>query len=667
MDKEALLKQMTVTEKLSMITGKDGLSNRDLPHLGVESRTFVDGPHGVRENNGQNCTHFPNMCAIAASWDREQIYKMGQGIAADCIRLGIAMILGPGVNLKRNILCGRNFEYLSEDPVLAGEMAASYIRGAQDAGIGACPKHFAANSQERDRLDLNAEIDERTLRELYLKPFEIAVKKGEPESVMCAYNKINAIWCSENKFLLNDVLKEEWGFRGVAVSDWGAVRHPGRSIAAGMDLIMPMEPHVPGALQAAVENGQITPERLDDAVSRMLAFACRERPAPRQDYDRDRQHRLARELAASGVVLMKNQHQALPLTKEKYKKIACFGGYATRPLISGQGSAEVNQWPSYTDCPLDELKKLLPEVEFTHMDIFHKDRLSGTMLWPVVNTGCDLADADAALFFIGGMEGEDTEQYDKKSAQLDPVFDYFIRQAVECGKPVIVVLQTGGAVILDDWYQSVDAIAEMWLGGEAAGGGIADVLTGRVNPSGRLPETFPNRLRRDLDYTGDLKLRYDEKLDVGYRYYDRHPEEICFPFGHGLSYTSFRYSDCAAQILEDRVEVTCTVENTGAVAGCETAQLYVRHCDATVTRPIKELKDFQKVFLQPGEGKRITFCVPVAELGYYNTMLRQWVVEAGRYELLVGASSRDIRLSAMVNYAGDMPYTMRAAGKTMIG
>ena len=667
MDMQEILGKMTLAEKLSLITGKDGLSSRDLPHLGIPSKTYVDGPHGVRENNGENCTHFPNMCAIAASWDPDMIYKMGQGIAADCIRLGIAMILGPGVNLKRSILCGRNFEYLSEDPVLAGRMAAAYVRGVQDMGIGACPKHYAANSQELDRLDLNAEIDERTLRELYLKVFEIIVKESKPESVMCAYNKINAIWCSENKFLLQDVLKDAWGYEGVMVSDWGAVRHPGRSVAAGMDLVMPLEPHVPGALQAAANAGQITPQRLDDAVSRVLRFVLKERPDPQKDFDRDAQHRLARELAASCVVLMKNEHQALPLTKEKYKKIACFGGYATRPLISGQGSAEVNQSPDYTDCPLGELKMLLPEVEFTHTDIFHKDRLSGTMLWPYVDTGKTLADADAALFFIGAMEGEDTEQYDKNSAQLNPVYDYFIRQAMSYGKPVIVVLQTGSAVILGDWYKSVDAIAEMWLGGEAAGGGIADVLTGRVNPSGRLPETFPNRMRTDLIYRGDEKLVYNEKLDVGYRYYDKHPEEICFPFGHGLSYTSFAYADCNAQLSNDQIEVSFTLENTGTADGWETVQLYVQAPDSTVTRPIKELKSFQKIFLKQGEAKKVRLQLPVKDLSYYNIMLHDWVVEDGRYDLLVGASSQDIRVRAAIRYEGSMPYTMRAAGKTMVG
>lgn len=667
MNKKEIIEQLTLDEKIKLLTGKNSKESAEIERFGIKSKVFVDGPHGVREDEGKNSTHFPNLCCIGASWDKEMIYKMGEALAEECINQGIALLIGPGINIKRYILCGRNFEYISEDPVVSGEMAAAYINGVQSKGIGTCLKHLAANSQELDRLELSAEIDERTLREIYLKGFEIAVKKSNPESVMCAYNKVNAIWCAENKYLLNDILKEEWGYKGFVVSDWGAVRDVCRSLMAGIDLAMPHYGNFSEKINEGLNKGYVTEERIDEALERVLDFVMKERPEKDDSYDRDKQHNIARELAASGIVLLKNENEVLPITEKKYKKIACLGGFAKNAIISGQGSAEVHQNAEYTDSPLEEIKKLLPDVEISYNEIFNKDTHSNTMLWPIVNIQEYIGDADVAVFFIGAMEGDETEQFDRNSAQLNPAYGYFIKQACDLGKKVIVVLQTGSAVILGDWYKSVDAIVEMWYGGEAAGGAVADVLCGIVNPSGKLTETFPNKMRTDMEYKEKLKLTYDEKLEVGYRYYDKHTDEICYPFGHGLSYTDFEYSDCNAKIENDKIKISFVLKNIGDFDGHEVAQIYVSDPVSTVTKPIKELKGFEKIYLKKGEKKEVNIEIPCSELAYYNVMLHDWVVENGEYKILIGSSSQDIRISASVTYNSNMPYTMSAPGKAMVG
>jgi len=658
MNVHEILSQLTQEEKISLLTGINGKESPEVPRLGIPAVTFVDGPHGVRENEGRNATHFPNLCCVAASWDKDAVYRMGEALAEDCIRLGVALIFGPGINIKRDILCGRNFEYLSEDPVISGELSASYINGVQSRGIGACLKHFAVNNQELDRTGLSAEVDERTMREIYLKGFEIAVKKSAPENIMCAYNKINAVFCSENHMLLTDILRNEWGYKGFVVSDWGAVRHEGRAVAAGIDLIMPPKPYTCEKVKEGLDSGLLSQERLEEAAKRVLSFVTKERPKPDGSYDRDRQHKVAREVAGAGVVLLKNENKVLPLTSKKYKKIACIGEFARRPVIGGHGSAEVNCDPSWIESPLEELQKLMPETEFIQQDVFSKDSLPDSMLFNKAwGTMMKADEADAVMLFIGSMEGEFAEATDRQSARLLPIYEYYIRRMYTIKKPIIVVLQTGGAVILPDWKGKVDAIVEMWFGGEAAGGAVADVLTGKLNPSGRLPETFPNCMRKDIVYREDFKLTYDEKLDVGYRYYDKHPEEIAFPFGHGLSYTDFSYENLSVTMEKDSLTAEFMLTNVGDTDGHEVVQLYVGNPTSTVTKPIKELKAFEKIFLQAGESKKITLQIPFSELAYYNTMLHKWVTEPGDYTVYVGASSRDIRLTETVLVETEPLYT----------
>ena len=664
-----LLDAMTFEEKCSLLTGAGSMLTAGVERVGVPQRFLSDGPHGVRIKGQHDAVHFPNFCCAGASFDVDMLRRYGNAIADECIHNEVAMILAPGINIKRSMLCGRNFEYFSEDPLISGKLGAAYINGVQEKGVAVSLKHYAVNSQEIDRLDLNAEIDERTLREIYLRGFEIAVKESAPESVMCAYNKVNAVWCSENRHLLTEILREEWGYEGFVVSDWGAVHNVPRAIAAGLDLIMPPQEGVTEKIRAAIDAGRLTMADVDRAAARLLTFIMKDRPEKDPAYSRIAQHEVAREIAASGIVLLKNENDVLPLTAEKYSRIAVVGGYGDDPLICGQGAAEVYTDRAWVDSPLAQLKRRLPECEFKYWKGYDKLSYSPTMLWPTRHEYMPfIEDCDAVVIFIGSMESEDTESFDRLSARLNPNFAIYIDNALKIGKRVIVVMQTGSAVVLPPWYKKVDAVVEMWLGGEAAGSAIADVLTGKVNPSGKLPETFPTSERSDLPYDAESRiLPYNEKLAVGYRYYDSHPEEIVFPFGHGLSYTTFAYSNEQVAQEGDTYTFSFDLTNTGSVDGAEAVQLYAADPIATVTKPKKALIAFKKVFLSAGETKRVRLEFTARDLAYYNVSLREWVTEEGVYTLLLGASSRDIRLEASILYNADMPYTMTPTGETMLG
>ncbi len=630
---------------------------------------MADGPHGIRAKYEENCTAFPNLCLVGATWDKELVNKMGVALAKDCIEHDVDMLLGPGINIKRNILCGRNFEYVSEDPVLAGEMAAAYISGLQSLGVAASLKHFAANNQEKYRITTSVDVDIRTLMEIYLKAFEIAIKKSSPASVMCAYNKVHSIWCSENKFLLTDVLRKLWGYEGFVVSDWGAVHNPSKAFKAGLDMQMPKNDNIETDLKNGLESGEITMDEIDTAVRRIIEFLL-QRPQSKSSYNRDEQHGVAREVAAAGTVLLKNEENVLPITKEKYKKIAVIGEFAKNPLITGQGSAEVNAWKEYIESPYDELGKILGDnVELKYLEMYQKAAFSHEMLWPKDGEFKEfIKDTDLVIMFIGAMESEDTELFDRRTAEFNPNYELFMKYAIDSGKKVVAVMQSGSAMILGDWENKVHGIVQMWLGGEGAGGAVADVLCGVVNPSGKLPETFPTKLRTDLAYPGnEFTVEYPERIFVGYRYYDIHPEEIVYPFGHGLSYTEFQYSDLEVKRLNNKLDVSFNLTNIGDVKGAEVCQLYIGDPVSTVKRPLKELKAFDKIHLEAGETKRVTLSVEIKDMGYYNVLLRDWVTEPGDYVVYVGASSRDIRLEETIMINDDAPYTIRQVGEDMIG
>ena len=573
---ENIIKQLTFEEKTKLLTGDSSMCTYPIDRLGVRSLKLADGPHGVRTKKEENCTLFPSMCCVGASWDVDIARKMGEALAGECTERGVDMLLAPGINIKRNILCGRNFEYLSEDPVLAGEIAAAYIRGIEDCGVGTSLKHFALNNQERYREHINIEIDERPLREIYLKAFEIAVKKGRPSSVMCAYNKLYSIWCAENPFLLTDILRKEWGYRGLVISDWGAVHDICRSVAAGLDLQMPRNKNITNEISDGLNAGMLSEKDIDTAAERILRFAMNKK-TKKIPYDRERQHNIAAKIAEAGITLLKNDNKTLPLTENKYKKIAVIGEFALSPLMGGQGSAEVNPAEEFTDSPLYEIQKALPNVDVKYRQTYGKTAYSETMLWPTYADFSDfIADCDIVLMFIGSMTSEDTERFDRKDAHFNPNYIGFIEQAKAMNKKTAVIVQSGGAMLVNEFSENSDAILQMWLAGEAAGRAVANILTGKVNPSGKLSETFPKNMRNDLAYPGDgKKLYYAEGLEVGYRYYDLHPEEIAYPFGHGLSYTEFRYSNCSVKISEEKIHVNFDLENIGEYGGKEVAQIYV--------------------------------------------------------------------------------------------
>ena len=666
MELREIIGKMTLEEKASLLTGSGGMSTAGIEHLNIPSKNLADGPHGVRRDSRDgDCTYLPSLSALAATWDTDMAELYGKTVAGDCTEHNIDMILGPGVNIKRDMLCGRNFEYFSEDPVLAGEMSAAYINGVQKNGVSACLKHFAVNSQERDRCDLSSEVDERTLREIYLKAFEIAVKKAKPDSIMCAYNKINSVWCSENRMILTEILKDEWGYDGFVISDWGAVQNISKAISAGLDLQMPINFNIKEQLELGLERGEVTTEDIDNAVERVLRFALKPK-AENKGYDRQAQHNAARKIAEAGIVLMKNE-DALPLNK--YQRIAVIGEFADKPLIGGQGSAEVYPDEKWISSPVEELKKALPDTEIKYKEWFKKREFPAIMQWPKLGEYFDfISDAEAVVIFTGSMESEDTEKFDRRTAQLNPQYEMFIEEAIKIGKKVIVVLQSGGVIIPGRWSEGTAAIVEMWLGGEGAGEAIADVLSGRVSPSGKLPETFPIHERTDLGYRGDgLKVEYREKSDVGYRYYDKHTDEIVYPFGHGLSYTKFEYRNCKAVLENDELLVSLLVENTGDFDGAEVVQVYINDPISTATRPVKELKAFKKVFVRKGETERVEIKIPMSDLGYYNICLHKWVTEPGKYNILIGSSSQDIRAVLCVVYEKEPEYTVKRIGQDMIG
>lgn len=663
-----ILSSLTLEEKISLLTGSETMSTKELERVGLNSKNFADGPHGVRADYEKNCTSFPNLCMVGATWDTELTEELGEHLAKDCTEHDVDMILGPGINIKRHTLCGRNFEYVSEDPVLAGEICASYINGLQKNGVSASLKHFALNNQEKDRLYLSVDADIRTLMEIYLKPFEIAVKKSSPDSIMCAYNKLHSIWCSENKFLLTEVLRDMWGYDGFVVSDWGAVHNPCLAFASGLDLQMPQNVNIIDDIKKGIENGEITEEDIDRATGRIVKFMLKPR-AEKKEYDRMKQHDFARRVAAAGTVLLKNEEETLPITKEKYKKIAVIGEFAKNPLICGQGSAEVKVKEEWIESPLEELKKELGDsVEVKYKEIYGKIAFSKEMLWPKSDEFNEfIDDSDLVLMFIGSMESEDTEQFDRRTANFNPNYEMFINFAVKAGKKVAVIIQSGSAMILGDWKDSVSAIVQMWLPGEGAGGAV-DVLCGKVNPSGRLPETFPAKVRTDLDYPGNGQtVEYNEKLFVGYRYYDKHPEEIVYPFGHGLSYTKFEYKNIKTERKGNTLCVSFDLENIGDMDGAEVVQLYSGDPVSTVIRPEKELRAFKKVYLAVGEIKKVSFEIDLKDLGYYNVLLKDWVTEPGKYIIYVGASARDIRLEDEIFFSDKAPYSIDIKGETMIG
>jgi len=659
-DVKKLISQMTLEEKASLCSGLDNWRTKPIERLGIPSIRMSDGPHGLSKEPDTPeeaklgpsvpSTCFPTAVTTASSWDKKLIEEMGRALARECQANGVDIILGPAINIKRSPLCGRNFEYLSEDPYLSTQMATAYIKGVQGEGVGTSLKHFAANNQEHRRMTVDEIIDERTLREIYLANFEGAVKDGKPWTVMCSYNSVNGDLVSENKYLLRDVLKNDWGFEGFVVSDWGAVNDRVKGLISGLDLEMPTSFGNRDKLIAeAVKSGKLDEKILDDTVERILNIVFKAIDNRKHDatYDKDAHHKLARKIASESMVLLKNDDKILPLKKEG--KIAIIGAFAKPPRYQGGGSSHVN--PTKIDNALEEIQKIVQgNAEILYADGYKMD--SEEIDQSLIQKAVEIAkSSNVAVIFAGLPEHYESEGYDRKHMSLPDSHNQLIQEITKVQPNVVVVLSNGSPVEMP-WVNSVKGILESYLGGQASGGAVADILFGVVNPSGKLAETFPKKLSDNPSYLnfpgeGD-RVEYREGIFVGYRYYDKKQMEPLFPFGHGLSYTTFEYSNMWVSRKEmnddETVEVRVKVKNTGNVKGKEVVQLYVRDCESTVNRPEKELKGFEKVELEPGEEKIVSFILDKRAFAYYNVELKDWYVESGEFEILVGKSSRDIIL-----------------------
>ncbi len=656
-----LVSKMTLEEKALLLSGNGWWQTHAIERLGVPSIFMTDGPHGLRKSADAGlgkavpATCFPTASALASSWNTDLINQVGVALAQESKANDVQILLGPGINMKRSPLGGRNFEYFSEDPYLAGKMAASYIKGVQSAGVGTSLKHFAVNSQEFERMASDSVLDERTLREIYLPAFEIAVKEAQPWSVMASYNLINGTYATENEYLLQKILRDEWGFNGFVVSDWGAVDDRVAGILAGDNLEMPGSgDYNRNKIIEAVKSGKIPPARLDAMVAQLLAVILKgdANRSKNAKFDVDEHHEFARKVAGESIVLLKNDADILPLDARKTKKIAIVGAFAKTPRYQGAGSSQVN--PTKISNAFDELQKLAGnDVSMSFSEGYDAEgNTTDAMLSEARNNA---KAADLTIVFAGLPDSYESEGFDRSSIKMPDGHNKLIETVSAVQPNTVVVLMNGSAVAMP-WKEKVKGIVEAWLTGQAGGGAVADVLTGKVNPSGKLSETFPVRLEDTptfLEFPGhNQKSFYGEGIFIGYRYYDKKNIAPLFPFGYGMSYTNFTYSDLKvdknSMTDADNLKVELKVKNTGKVAGKEIVQLYVRDENAPVVRPEKELKSFAKVDLKPGEEKTVSFNLSKRDFAYYDTNLKDWSVNPGKFEILAGSSSRNLPLKQTV-------------------
>jgi beta-glucosidase len=691
----ALVAGLSVAQKAALCLGSDFWHTAPVSEAGVEAIMLSDGPHGLRKQPGRTdhaglrdslpATCFPTASALGSSWDTELAREVGAALGAEARAQDIAVVLGPGVNIKRHPLCGRNFEYFSEDPHLSGALAAALVDGLQSQQVGGCVKHFAANNQETDRMRVSAEVDERTLREVYFPAFERVVTTARPWLVMCSYNKVNGEYASQHRWLLTDVLRGEWGFDGLVVSDWGAVHDRVAALQAGLDLEMPPKLGVSDhAIVAAVTAGDLDEALLDQAAGRVLQLVRRARRREPGALDADAHHALARRAAAQSMVLLKNEG-VLPLRDAPGLTVAVIGEFARTPRFQGAGSSQVN--PTRVDVPLDELAAALPSAALRFAAGYDMadtpadagGNQAGTGDAPADTgdgpTDADLADeavsaatgADVILAFLGLPPAEESEGFDRAHMDLPAAQTSLLARLADAvpGTPIVAVLCNGGAVRTSTWDHAASAVLECWLAGQATGSAVADVLTGAVNPSGRLAETIPLRLAdcpAYLNFPGEEGcVRYGEGVFVGYRGYDALDRLVAYPFGHGLSYCTFSYQHLritctgAADTGDLAVTVRCTITNTGSRAGQEVVQVYVGDPAAAVARPPHELKAFAKIGLEPGAEREVAFVLTARDLSYWSAVHRRWVLERGEFRISVGASSRDIRLAEDITVEATPP------------
>lgn len=655
------ISEMTLEEKASLCSGLNFWYMKGIERLGIKPMMVTDGPHGLRKQAGESdhlginqsvpATCFPTASASAASWNPDKLYEVGAAIGEEALQEKVAVVLGPGTNMKRSPLCGRNFEYFSEDPYLAGEMSAAWVGGVQSKNVGTSLKHFAANSQEKARLTSNSVIDERTLREIYLAAFERTVKKANPWTLMCSYNQINGVYSCEKPWLLNEVLRKEWGHDGIVMTDWGAMNDRVKALEAGLELEMPgPDNYNDKKIIEAVKAHRLDEAVLDRAVERLLNLYAKAENAVCTDYDIEAHRKIAREMAAESAVLLKNEG-SLPL--DIHKKYAVVGDFAISPRYQGAGSSKIN--PHKIDSPLEELRALGIDAEYAAGYGENSDVPDEKLLAEAKQLA---ADKDGVIVFAGLPDTYESEGFDRTHLNMPESHNRLIEAMCEVNDNVIVVLMCGSAVIMP-WKEKVQSILLAYLGGEASGGACADLLTGKVNPSGKLAETFPKALSDTPAYgnfAGDgADVEYRETILIGYRYYDALNKEVAYPFGFGLSYTSFEYEhmDVVWDAAAHRGRVTVTVKNTGDRDGSEVVQLYIGKKNSPILRAPKELKGFAKVFIKAGETKKVDIKLDERSFAYYNTEKHAWTIENGAYEIYIGASSRDIRLEEELYIAGD--------------
>ncbi len=655
-----IIKKLTLEEKASLCSGKDFWHMKGIERLSLPEIMLTDGPHGLRKKDPDSdksslsgsvpATCFPTAATTVCSWDEDLLFLMGQAMGEECLQEKVSVILGPGLNMKRSPLCGRNFEYFSEDPYLAGKMAAALIKGIQSKGVGTSIKHFAVNSQEKRRMTIDSVIDERALREIYLTAFEIAVKEAKPWTVMNAYNKLNGTYCSDNDLLQNKILRDEWGFDGIVMTDWGAANDRVQGIKAGNDLEMPTSNgYNDKKICDAVRNGTLNEADLDKCVDRLIDLILKsEENLTDFTYDKEAHHALAAKVCAESLVLLKNDENILPVKKDK--TVAVIGEMARAPRYQGAGSSNMN--PTKLTDAFDALLEKGYKLNFAPGYNKKKDDINEIML---KDAAIVASRADTVLLFIGLTENYESEGYDRAHMSLPKSHIALLDEILKVNENVIVVL-SGGSPVEMPWLNKVKALLNGYLGGQASGTAIADIISGDVCPSGKLGETYPLSLcdvpcKNYYPGTG-LTAEHREGIYIGYRYYDTAKKDVLFPFGFGLSYTSFDYSNLKASknSLTDEEEITLSfkIKNTGNFDGAEIAEIYVSDKESTIFRPEKELKAFKKVFLKKGEEKEVSVTLSKRAFAFYNVNLSDWQVESGEFIICVGASSRDIRLEKTV-------------------
>lgn len=659
-----LIEQMSLEDKIALCSGADFFNTRSFEKYGIPSIMMTDGPHGLRKQlesvdhlgvaNSIPATCFPTASLTACSWDRALLREMGVAIAEEALQEGVSIVLGPGVNIKRNPLCGRNFEYFSEDPYLSGEMAAAWIEGLQSLDVGASLKHFAANNQESERMASDSIIDERALRELYLPAFEKAVKSAQPATVMCAYNKLNGVYCSDHRYLLRDILRDAWGFKGVIVTDWGAMHDRVKAFDAGLDLEMPAsQGYFDESVMAAVRQGELLEEHINVSVDRLLdlIFTSATKHQPGYRYNAESHHMLAKTIAANSAVLLKNEGNMLPI--KKGTKIALMGALAKTLRYQGAGSSHINptKLTSLTD-GFDEIG-----LGYTYFEGYSLQGAGDDVL--LIEAVAGARTCDVAVIVAGLPEEAESEGFDRNTLAMPDSHNRLIAEVAEANPNTVVVL-VGGAPVEMPWLQNVKGILHMYLSGQAGGLAAAELLMGIVNPSGKLAESYP------LSYAdvpsagfyedGGKQAQYREGLYVGYRYYDKAQKEVLFPFGHGLSYTTFAYSDLTIIPVNltssYELDICFSITNTGDVDGAEIVQVYVGAIGSSIYRPEKELKEFTKVWLKPGETQRVSLHLASRSFAIYDVKSGDWVIPNGRYRISVGRSSQDIRLQEDIKVNG---------------